>query len=122
MEWVAVEGNPFSVLVDRHAFGEVLALADPDVKQTVDDQTVDLGDPTVDLDPEVADRHLVLVRPEVELDLVGGVTLAARAGPDHPDLLFDPAPSLGVDIRTSEECFERVDLRLLVVRRLDQHR
>ena len=37
---VAVEGDPLVVLVDRDAFGEVTALADPDLEQAVDDQVV----------------------------------------------------------------------------------
>ena len=118
---VAIEGDPLAVLVDLDTFGEVLAFADPNVQQPVDDQMVDLGDPTVAFDPQVVDRHLVPVGTEVELDLVGGVALAAHASPDHPDLQFDPMAGRPVDVGSHEERLERVDLRLLVAGRLDQH-
>jgi hypothetical protein len=57
----------------------------------------------------------------VELDLVRGVALASDARPDHPDLLLDPAPGRRIDVRPSEERLKRLDLRLLVVGRLDLH-
>ena len=109
------------MFVDRDTIGEVLALADTDVEQAVDDQVVDLGNATVELDTKVVDGHLVRVVAEVELDLVCSVALAAHAGPDRPDLLLNPGTRLSSDIRPREERLEGVNLWLLIVGRIDQH-
>ena len=97
-------------LVDRHAFGEVLALADPDLGEPVDDQVVDLGDVTVDLDPEVMDGRPVRGAPEVQLDLVGGVPLALLPCADLAQFPFDPPRRRSDQAVPGEQLLERLDV------------
>jgi hypothetical protein len=74
--------RPLAVLVDRDAFGKRLALADPDLGESIDDQVIDLRCQPVDLNPQVVDRRPVLGPPEVQLDVVGGIALRLLAGAD----------------------------------------
>src|SRR3954465_7114357 len=103
------------MLVDADAFGEMLALADPDHEVPIDDQMVDLGDATIDFEPEIVDDGTVRVLRVVEVDLVRGVALPASACANVPNLALDLRPRLGVDVLALKERFERTDLGLLVV-------
>jgi hypothetical protein len=113
--------RPLAVLVDRDALGECLALADPDLGEAVDDQVIDLGRQTVDLEPQVVDRGPVLRAPEVELDAVRRVALGHLAGADLRDLPLDPLPSRARHVRAIEEPLEREDVGGTAVGGLDQH-
>ena len=52
--------RPFAMLVHRDALGECLALADPDLRQAIDDQVIDLGRETVDLEVETGSARAPL--------------------------------------------------------------
>src|SRR4051794_22969917 len=101
------------MLVDADALGEMLAFADPNHEVPIDDEMVDLGDATIDFEPEIVEDGLVRILGVVEVDLVRGVTLPASAGTDVPDLALDLGPCLRVDIRALQQRFKSIDLGLL---------
>ena len=78
-----MEGHPFTVFIDADALDEVLALAHPDSEVSVDDEVVDLCDASIDLEPEIMDDRSIPILGVIEIDLVGGVALTLRAGPDR---------------------------------------
>jgi hypothetical protein len=116
-----IEASPFTLLVDLHAFHEMLALADPDVEQPVDDQVVDLGAAAVDLETKAVDRCLVLAPAAVELDLVGGFALALGSGSHRPDFSLDIATRPGTGISSAKEVAQCLEVGPNVVGGLDQH-
>jgi hypothetical protein len=109
------------VLVDRDALGEGLALADPDLREAIDDQVINLRRQAIDLEPEVVDRHPVVRPAEVQLDVVGGVTLSRFAGADLRNLLLDPLAGRRRHLRPIEEALEREDVGGSTIGGLDLH-
>src|SRR3954454_25139633 len=103
------------MLVDADAFGEVLALADPDHEVPINDEMVNLGDATIDFEPEIVDDGPVRVLRVVEVDLVRGGALPASATPNFPDRALDLRSFLCIDIRGLYQRFERIDLGLFVI-------
>ena len=94
----AEEGGELAVLVDADPLGEVLALADPNFHESVDQQMIDLRDQPAMLDAKVVDGHPVLGFTPMDLHLVGGFLLAAGASLDVADFLLDPLLRVGLAV------------------------
>ena len=111
--------RPLAVVVDTNSLLERLRLADPRIEHAIDQLVIDLCHSTVELETEVMDDHVRLPGGELEVDLVCRVALPHHAGPSVPDLLFDAFARRRIDIRTSQERVQGIDLRLLVIGNLD---
>jgi hypothetical protein len=113
--------RPFAVLVDRHALGERLALADPHFGRPIEQEVVDLRGEPVDLDPQVVDGRPVLRPTEIQLDVVRRILLGSLAGLDVPDLHLDPLPRRLRDVGSVKQPFELDHVLMPSVCSLDLH-
>jgi hypothetical protein len=98
-----------------------LAIA-ADLKDSVDNQMVDLGTAAVELDPEIVDRCVVPAIAVSSLNLIGGIPLASSTGTNRADLLLDIPARPRAEATARQEGRERVDFGLPIFGRFDQHR